>query len=238
MALDPQSRDKTAFVVTTDAKDIERRRGGTVQLHGYIGRIDTMAIEKEISVSAGRRTDEFSQGLVEDSGRVLPTGTGRAAEAIRLATGEIGSRPAEATRTGGDAAIRETENRSTEQVRRLLGLSSQDGEAVLSHASRNLDLMMRCGTVFVDGAQTIWREVVTTSKATVERRMSGLSQAASARSVSDLLAVQDRLAREELDGLIGSSRRMAEISVKIAQDAAERLADAASQPPRSGSDRA
>jgi hypothetical protein len=197
-----------------------------------------MANEKESVTSVVLRTDEVALGLVGEAAQALGTGTGRAAEAIRRATGETGSMPAEATRTGGDAAVRETEIRSTEQVRRLLGVSSQDGEAVLSHASRNLDLMMRCGTVFADGAQTFWREVVTTSKATVERRMSGLSQAASVRSVSDLVAVQDRLAREELDGLIGSSRRMAEISVKIAQDAAERLADAASQPARSASDRA
>jgi hypothetical protein len=194
-----------------------------------------MANEKEAGVATGRRPADASRGLVDETGRVIGSGTERAAEALRRVAGDGTSA---ATGAGGavrDAveetvsAAREGAERSSEQVRRLMGVSAQDGEAMLAHASRSLDLWVRCGTVFADGAQSLWKEMVSTSRAVVERRMSGLSQAAGARNVTDLMAVQDRLTREEIDGLLGSGRRMAEISVRIAQNAAERLAETPSE---------
>jgi hypothetical protein len=190
-----------------------------------------MANEKEAGVATGRRPADASRGLVDETGRVIGSRTGRAAEALRRVADDgaaVASRGAEPMRDAVEetvAAAREGAERSSEQARRLMGVSVQDGEAVLAHATRNLDLWVRCGTVFADGAQSLWKEMVSTSRAAVERRMSGLSQAAGARSVTDLMAVQDRLTREEIDGLLGSGRRMAEISVRIAQDAAERLAE-------------
>lgn len=186
-----------------------------------------MANEKDASVATGRRATELGRGLVDEAGRTIGSGTDRAAEAMRRvadAGTAAGTGSAETVREAANAAG-EAVDRSTEQMRRLMGQSAHDGEAVLAHATRNLDLMVRCGSVFADGAQSLWREMVATSRAVVERRMSGLSQAAGARSVADLMAVQDRLAREEIGSLLGSGRRMAELSVRIAQDAAERLAE-------------
>ncbi len=190
-----------------------------------------MANEKETGVATGRRPTETTRGSGDESGRAAGTGTERAADALRRVAGDNGAAAADGTAPMREAmdetvsAVREGAERTAEQSRRLMGVSAQDGEAVLAHASRNLDLWVRCGTVFADGAQSLWKEMVSTSRAAVERRMSGLSQAAGARSVTDLMAVQDRLTREEIDGLLGSGRRIAEISVRIAQDAAERLAD-------------
>jgi hypothetical protein len=198
-----------------------------------------MANEKETGVATGRRPADASRGLVDEAGRVIGSGTERAAEALRRAADDGGSAATGAGGAGGrDAAeetvsaVREGAERASEQARRLMGVSAQDGEAVLAHASRSLDLWVRCGTVFADGAQTLWKEMVSTSRAAVERRMSGLSQATGARTVADLMAVQDRLTREEIDSLLGSGRRMAEISVRIAQDAAERLAENPAGRPR------
>jgi hypothetical protein len=197
-----------------------------------------MANEKETGVATGRRPADASRGLVDEAGRVIGSGTERAAEALRRAVDDGGSAATGAGGAGRDAAeetvsaVREGAERASEQARRLMGVSAQDGEAVLAHASRSLDLWVRCGTVFADGAQTLWKEMVSTSRAAVERRMSGLSQATGARTVADLMAVQDRLTREEIDSLLGSGRRMAEISVRIAQDAAERLAENPAGRPR------
>jgi hypothetical protein len=130
--------------------------------------------------------------LVDEAGRVIGSGTERAAEALRRAEDDGGSAATGAGGAGGrDAAeetvsaVREGAERASEQARRLMGVSAQDGEAVLAHASRSLDLWVRCGTVFADGAQTLWKEMVSTSRAAVERRMSGLSQATGARTVAE-----------------------------------------------------
>lgn len=183
-----------------------------------------MANEKEAGVAATRRSADVARGLVDETGRVIGSGTGRAAEALRRVADDGSGGPVRDAVEETVAAAREGAERSSEQALRLMGISMHDGEAVLAHATRSLDLWIRCGTVLAEGTQSLWKEMVSTSREAMERRMSGLSRAAGARSVTDLMAVQDRLTREEIDGLLGSGRRMAEISVRIAQDAAERLA--------------
>jgi hypothetical protein len=183
-----------------------------------------MANEKEVGVAAGRRATEGARGLVDETGRVIGAGTERAADVLRRVASDGTAGPVRDAVEETVAAAREGAERSSEQALRLMGISMHDGEAVLAHATRSLDLWVRCGTVLAEGTQSLWKEMVSTSREAMERRMSGLSRAAGARSVTDLMAVQDRLTREEIDGLLGSGRRMAEMSVRIAQDAAERLA--------------
>ena len=54
----------------------------------------------------------------------------------------------------------------------------------------------------------------------LQRNLDGLNRIASSRSVQDVIAVQSELVRDNLQQVIDTNRRVAELSVRVSDEAA------------------
>ena len=93
-----------------------------------------------------------------------------------------------------------------------LGLSEE--------TAHNLRAAAQSSTVLARGLQDASREVVDRSQKRLQRNLDGLQALARCRSVTDFVAVQRSLLRDNLEQTVENSRRIAELTIEMADEAA------------------
>lgn len=116
-------------------------------------------------------------------------------------------------------AVSEMARRSTEHAVRLFGLPSGNAEDLTGQTSENLRSVTQSGTALARGLQDVSREVFELSQKRLQRNLDGLNQIASCRSVADLVAAQSSLLRDNLEQTLDNSRRLAELTIQVAEEA-------------------
>lgn len=116
-------------------------------------------------------------------------------------------------------AMTEMTRRSTEQVPQVFRLGGGDAQGVVEQASENVRAVAQSGTVLARGVQEVTRECFELSRKQWQRNLDGLNQLARCRSMSDLVAAQSSLLRENLEQTLEDSRRLAELTVQMADEA-------------------
>ncbi len=79
--------------------------------------------------------------------------------------------------------------------------------------------MTQTSTALAQGMQEISREWFGLAQDQFKRNMDGLNALTSCRSLQDFVAVQSDLVRGNLQQVVNNSRRLSEVSVRVAQDA-------------------
>src|SRR3954447_15482960 len=160
-----------------------------------------------------------------------------AARTARTVTDEAARVGEQAARTGADVARRsaetardtlqsglntatETFQRITDQFTQVLGFSGPQSEELARRSSQNLQAVSQASTLLVKGAQDVSREWFTSAQERLTKGMDGLNRLAGCRSVQDFVAVQSDLARDDLQQVIDTNKRVAELSVRVADEAA------------------
>jgi phasin family protein len=143
------------------------------------------------------------------------SGSNKAAEASRAGAREAANQTEESVRTGVEGV-----RRVTEEFTKAFGLTGQN-EEVTRQATRNLEAITETGSVLVRGFQDVSREWVELAQHRLQKNTEGLARLAQCRNLQDLAAVQTEIARENLQEMIDNSRRIAERSMQVAQDAAQ-----------------
>ena len=113
--------------------------------------------------------------------------------------------------------------RSVDQFERALGLSETVGEA-LQQSSENLQAIAECSSVLAQGMQDISREWLDWAQKRMQRQLEGMDALLGSRTAQELMAAQSDLMRGNLELLLDSGRRIAERSVQMAEEAAEKVA--------------
>ena len=80
--------------------------------------------------------------------------------------------------------------------------------------------MTQASTVLARGAQEVSHELFGLVQDRVQKNMDAVSRLAGARSVQDFVAVQSDLVRDALQQVIDTNKRVAEVSLRIADEAA------------------
>jgi phasin family protein len=146
----------------------------------------------------------------------------------------------QAARAGADVARRSTETardalqaslntaaqsfrRMTDQFTQVLGFSGPQAEELARRSSENVQAVTQASTVLARGTQEVSQEVFGLVQDRLAKNIDAVSRIAGVRSVQALVTAQSDLMRDNLQLVIDTNRRIAELSVRIADEAAEAI---------------
>ena len=136
---------------------------------------------------------------------------------------------ARATLQAGLNTASESLQRVTEQVTQVLGVTGPKTEELARRSSQNLQAVTQASTVLARAFQEASNEVFRSAQDRLQKNMDALNQLAGCRSVQDFVAVQSDLVRDSFWQVIDTNKRLAEVSVRAANEAAQAIQVQASQ---------
>lgn len=154
--------------------------------------------------------------------RTRPTGhTVRAASAN---TSERISGTAQDTARASQNAAAEGTQRMTDQVTQLFGLSGERGEELTRRSAQSIEAVTQASTAMTRGLQDLSREFITLAQEGIQRNVDALGAISRCRSFQEFVALQSELMRDNLQHTLESTRRVAEVSTRIASEATQTIA--------------
>jgi hypothetical protein len=113
--------------------------------------------------------------------------------------------------------------RSTDQLGRTLGFSGNEAQQATERSARNTEAILYTSTVATKLMGGMSREYFEFVRHQIENSMDRMNELWRCRTPQDVAAVQSDLARETVGSVLDSSRRMADMSLKLADDAAKHM---------------
>jgi phasin family protein len=176
------------------------------------------------------RNDNNDQNKAADepahTARTVTDEAARVGEQTARAGADLARRSTETARdtvqTGLNTAT-QTFQRMTDQFNQVLGFNGPQAEELARRSSQNLQAVSQASTVLARGAQEVSQEVFGLVQDRLQKNIDALSRIAGTRSVQDFVAVQSDLARDTLQQVIDTNRRIAELSVRVADEAARAI---------------
>jgi len=175
------------------------------------------------------RNDNDQNRAADEAARTARTVADEAArvgEQSARAGADIARRSTETARdtfqTGLNTAS-ETFQRMSDQVTKVLGFNGPQAEELARRSSQNLQAVSQASSVLARGAQEVSREVIQLVQDRLQKNVEAVSRLAGTRSVQDFVAVQSDLARDGLSQVIDTNKRIAEVSLRTADEAARAI---------------
>ena len=116
----------------------------------------------------------------------------------------------------------------TDQFTQMLGFTGPQSEEISRRSSENLQAVIEASTVLARGAQEVSQQLFDFVQGQLQRNLDAVNRIARSRSVQDVMAVQSELVRENLQQVIDTNRRVAELSARVADEAARTIQTRAS----------
>jgi hypothetical protein len=193
---------------------------------------------------ADPRQEDKSTRNVEDTARRTAEQTSRIGQAAAEQTTRIGQAAAEAGdevarasahllqqnaetlqnawRSGLDMATA-VMGRSTDELRHTLGFSGNEAQEATERSARNTETILYTGTAATKLIGGMSQEYFGFVRHQIENSMNRMNELWRCRTPHDVAAVQSDLVRETVGSVLESSRRMADMSLKLADDAAKHM---------------
>src|SRR3954453_21121527 len=137
-----------------------------------------------------------------------------------------GSETARDTMQSGLNTANETFQRMSDQFTQVLGFNGPQAEELTRRSSQNLQAVSQASNVLARGFQEASNEWINLARERVTKNMDGLNRLAGCRSVQDFVATQSDLVRDSLQQVIDTNKRIAEVSVRVADEAARSIQQA------------
>jgi phasin family protein len=147
----------------------------------------------------------------------------KTAEEATRAGADMARRVGETTRSnlesGLDSTV-QTFKRVTDQFTQVLGFAGPQADEMARKSAQNLEAVSQASTVLTKGAQEISREWFDVMQDRLAKNIDAMSRLAGCRSLQDFLTVQSEITRDRLGDAVNSGRRIAEVSLRVADEAA------------------
>jgi phasin family protein len=177
------------------------------------------------TADAGRNTaDEAAR-----TARTVTDEAGRVGEQTARAGADVFRRGTETARDNLQAGLNtatQSFQRINDQFTQALGFNGPQAEELARRSSQNLQAVSQASSVLARGFQEVSHEVLGLVQDRMTKNIEGLSRLAGCRSVQDFVAVQSDLVRDGLQQVIDTNKRVAEVSVRIADEAARSIQQA------------
>lgn len=186
---------------------------------------------------ANPRPEEKSTQHVEETVRRTGERTTEQTRRIGLAAAQAGEEVAQASthllqqnaemlqntwRFGADMATAML-GRSTDQLGRTFGLTGDEAQRATERSARNAETIMYSATAVAKGMNGVSQEYFDFVRQQIERSMDRLNELWRCRTPHDLAAVHTDMVRDTINSALNTSRRMADMSVKVADDAGNHI---------------
>jgi hypothetical protein len=119
------------------------------------------------------------------------------------------------------STAREEMQRATEQFSEVLGLNNASADEMARQSSQTVEAVTQYGAVLAKGVQEISREWVKLAGDRLQRNLEGLKELAHCRTLPEVISLQTRLARENMELMLNNSRRIAVLSLQVASEASQ-----------------
>src|SRR4051794_8344329 len=188
----------------------------------------TSTLDEE-DLMATRNENNDQNRAADEAARTARTVTDEAArvgEQTARAGADIARRSTETARDAFQSGLNtatETFQRVTDQFTKVLGFNGPQAEELTRRSSQNLQAVSQASSVLARGAQEATREVLNLVQDRVQKNVEAVSRIAGARSVQDFVAVQSELVRDGLQQVIDTNKRIAEVSLRTADEAARAI---------------
>jgi hypothetical protein len=116
-------------------------------------------------------------------------------------------------------AFSELTRRASSQGLQIFGRPEGDTLGLSEEAANNLRAAAQSSTALARGFQDVSREVADRSQKRLQRNLDGLQALARCRSMTDVVEVQSSLLRDNLEQTMENSRRIAELTIQMADEA-------------------
>jgi uncharacterized protein YllA (UPF0747 family) len=125
----------------------------------------------------------------------------------------------------GMEAVTEAMNRSTDHLGRTFGWTGDEAQQATERSVRNTQSVMESATAVSKGLNEISREYFQFARRQMEKNMDRMNELWRCRTPHEFAAVQSDLIRDTMTGVLESGRRVADLSLKVADDAGKRIAN-------------
>src|SRR5215213_9726677 len=194
---------------------------------GQAGAALCAAIQRRTGMAT--RDEKDQNKAADEAARTARTVTDEAArvgEQSARAGADMARRGTETARDTAQAGLNtatETFQRMSDQFTKVLGFNGPQAEELTRRSSQNLQAVSQASTVLARGAQEVSHEVLGLVQDRVQKNVEAVSRLAGTRSVQDYVAVQSDLMRDGLQQVIDTNKRIAELSVRVADEAARAI---------------
>jgi phasin family protein len=142
-----------------------------------------------------------------------------------IEAGQQSAGAAQAAMTTGLNTAGQSFQRATDQMTRAIGFGGPQFEEMARQSSQNVEAMTQANTVLVRGAQDISREWLELAQSRLQKNLDGLNALSRSRSLQEFAAAHTDLVRDNMQQVIDTSRRVADVSVRVASEAALTVAN-------------
>ena len=180
-----------------------------------------MAVSRDNTNEQNRAADEAAR-----TARTVTDEAARVGEQTARAGADMARRGTETARDTFQSGLNtasETFQRLSDQFTKVLGFNGPQSEELTRRASQNLQAVSQASSVLARGAQEVSHEVIQLVQDRVQKNVEAVSRLAGTRSVQDFVAVQSDLVRDGLSQVIDTNKRIAELSVRVAEEAARAI---------------
>jgi hypothetical protein len=182
---------------------------------------------RRTSERVAEQTTRLGQAAAEQTTRVGQAAA-EAGEEVARASADLMKQNAETLQNAWRFGLDMTTavmGRSTEQLGRSLGLTGDEAQEATERSARNTQTILYSTTAASKVMSGMSRECFELVRHQIEHGMARMNDLWRCRTPQDVAAVQTELLRDAVGSVLESSRRMADMSLKLADDAAKRMAE-------------
>jgi hypothetical protein len=126
-------------------------------------------------------------------------------------------------------AFSELARRSTGQAMQMFDRSGGEARGLTGQASEGFNIVAQSNTILARGFQDVSREWFELSQKRLQTNLDGLNALARCRSMNEFVTVQSSLIRDNLEQTVDNSRRIAELTIQLADEATRTATDEVKQ---------